>query len=385
MITHAPLRTLFVLNSLNAGGAEKQVLSLLRNLDHSRFTSALVYLRRHEQLLPQIPECIERVHCSDSRSYIDVSAIRRLATFIDEFRPELIACTNPWSLLNVALARMCTRHSFRVIEVFHTTGIRSLKQRLQLQLYRRLFAQCDSLVYVCENQRRFWRQHGLRGRRDWVIHNGVDLQHFHDSGWDDQREHIRARHGFAAGDLVIGLCAALRPEKAHGDLLHLVSRLRNAGIPARALLIGEGPQRSTIESMVRELELTAHVHITGFQTDVRPFIAACDVMMLMSHSIETFSIAALEAMAMGKPMVMTDVGGADEQVTPGKTGFLFRPGDVDEALTHVLRLTDPTVRQTFGNAAAADVRNRFSLEQMVRAYEDHFEDVCGVRRLERAA
>ena len=70
------------------------------------------------------------------------------------------------------------------------------------------------------------------------------------------------------------------------------------------LIIGEGPQRREIERQIAELELTGHAVIAGHRNDVRPYIACCDVMTLTSHNVETFSIAALESMALGKPLVL---------------------------------------------------------------------------------
>src|SRR6185295_14081407 len=214
----------------------------------------------------------------------------------------LIVCTNTHSLLYGYLLRRLSRRPLKLLAVFHTTVLRSAKQRLQMQLYRRLFTRCDLLVYVCENQRLYWRKGGLLAA-DAVIHNGIDVEFFSDGFSTEQKRATRAQLGFAPDDYVVGLCSALRPEKSHGDLLHAVARLRALGVRAKALLIGDGPERPAIERLARELRVSDHVRITGIQSDVQPFIACCDVMTLVSHSIETFSLAALESMALRKPLV----------------------------------------------------------------------------------
>src|ERR1019366_9519113 len=91
---------------------------------------------------------------------------------------------------------------------------------------------------------------GLVGKRDIVIHNGVDLEHFRDRTESSQRETLRAECGFSVNDLLIGICAALRPEKAHGDLLLALARLRERGIAAKVLIVGDGPERSAIEQKI---------------------------------------------------------------------------------------------------------------------------------------
>ena len=97
---------------------------------------------------------------------------------------------------------------------------------------------------------------------------------------------------------------------------------------------------------------------------------------LTSHGVETFSIAALESMALGKPMVLTRIGGAEEQVRHGSNGFLFEPGDV-ATLAHLLRrLTAATDRLSMGATAARDVRERFTIQRMVERFSEELERVA---------
>jgi glycosyltransferase involved in cell wall biosynthesis len=120
------------------------------------------------------------------------------------------------------------------------------------------------------------------------------------------------------------------------------------------------------------LDLAPQVRITGFMEDVRPLVDMCDVMALVSHGVETFSIAALEAMALQKPMVMSRVGGAAEQVIDGVNGYLYRRGDID-ALTEALsRLSDVQQRERMGRQARSIVEQQFSLPLMIDAYERLF-------------
>jgi len=236
------------------------------------------------------------------------------------------------------------------------------------------------MVYVCERQARHWRRLGLKPRREVVIHNGIDSRYFSDTWSAEQKASFRRRQGFDGADCVVGLCAVMRPEKAHGDLLAAVRRLRDEGLRIRCLLIGDGPERDRIEARIRELGLEGDVKLTGALADVRPAIASCDVMVLASHAVETFSLAALESMSLGKPMVMADIGGAAEQVTHGEHGLLYRPGDVD-ALARCLRtMSDPALRQRAGACAARRVREAFDIETMVRRYERMLTELVEGRR-----
>jgi glycosyltransferase involved in cell wall biosynthesis len=231
-----------------------------------------------------------------------------------------------------------------------------------------LFRRCELLIYVSHAQRRYWRARGLRARRDIVIQNGVDTEHFADRLTVAQRAQARAEFGFTPDDYVIGLCASLRPEKAHEDLLLALQRLRQQGVPAKALMIGDGPRRAQIEHRIMQLQLQGAAVITGYRPDVRACIACCDVMTLTSHAVETFSMAALESMALGKPLVMSRIGGAEEQVRQGVNGFLFEVGDIEALTLHLVTLSDPQQRRTMGEAARQIVHGTFTAERMMAAF-----------------
>jgi glycosyltransferase involved in cell wall biosynthesis len=189
---------------------------------------------------------------------------------------------------------------------------------------------------------------------------------------------FRQDHGLADDDYVVGVCGILRREKGHEDLLRAVEAARTAGTPVRCLIIGDGPMRARIESTITQLGLGAHVRITGLLADVRLAIACCDVIAVPSHN-ETFSIAALESMAMGKPLIMSDVGGAAELVEHGKNGLLYKREDIDGLSYHIRRLADRDRRDAFGGASLAKVNSQYSLRHMVEAYEGLLSMLCPVQ------
>lgn len=370
---------LFIVNSLETGGAEKQVVSLLNNLDPRRFRLHLAYLKRNEKLLPQLrQERLATVLCCDVTRRVDGNAIRRLRDLIVGSGIDIVVCTNEYSTLYGWLALRGGGHEAKLVTVFHSTVLRGFKERAQMLLYRQLFNRSDLLVYVCESQRAYWRERGIRPEADEVIYNGIDTDYYTDQSSGEPRA-FRRSLGLRDEDYVVGICSVLRAGKAHGDLLAAIARLRSHGLPAKALLIGDGPERGTIERTVSQLGLQDHVLITGMQQDVRPFVAACDVMALVSHS-ECFSLAALESLSLGKPMVMSNVGGAPELVAHGEHGFLFEPGDIEALASHLRMLTSRPLREQFSRAAALRVRERFT----VRAMSERFADRIDRLRTERA-
>jgi glycosyltransferase involved in cell wall biosynthesis len=375
---------LFLVNSLRTGGAEKQLISLLNHLDSRRFRLHLRYLKRNEELLPQLDRArLAGLDCLEVAHRIDLGAVRRLRRLIAAEAIEAIVCTNAYSMLYGYLARYGLGGGGpRLATVFHSTRLQTFGERAQMLLYRRLFNRCDRLVYVCESQRRHWRDRGLDRAPDEVIYNGIDTDWYTDRRSLKEQHAFRGALGFGVEDFVIGLCGGFRPEKAHGDLLAAVAMLRSRAIPAKALLIGDGPERAAIARCAERLGIRSHVLMTGVQPDVRPFVRVCDVMTLVSHS-ETFSLAALESMSLGRPLVMSDLGGAGEQLIHGEHGFLFPPGDVAALAVHLAALTSPALRARLGEAAARRVRERFAIEAMTARFTASREGLIEGRVLPR--
>jgi len=370
------LRVMFLVNSLCVGGAEKHVVSLVNGLDVRRHRLALTALKREEGLLPQIDQdqLADGLACLEVDHGVRWQAVRRLARQLDEQRTDILVCTNMYALLYGWLARGLSRRGaqVRLVEVFHSTLPATRKDARDMVLYRHLVRRADLLVFVCQAQADHWHLHGLQARQDVVIHNGIDLSRFTDQWTAQDKRQLRRLHGFADDDLVVGLCSVMRPEKAHGDFLQALALLASHGQRVCGWLIGDGPLRAQIERDIDALGLRDRVRVSGFVQDVRPLVAACDAMALTS-STETFSLAALEAMALGKPMLMTDVGGAREQVRHGHNGLLVPVGDIPAMADALAQWLDPACRQAMGQRAQAVVRASFDLATMVQGFERQFQ------------
>jgi len=362
---------LFLSNSLVGGGAEKQVISLLNGLDIKKFNLSLGYLKNVTTLLSQIKkDRLEGIKYFNVEKKLDLGAVDNIKKYIDEHSIDIIISTNTYPLLYSFLSSRRSLSKPVMVAVFHTTILLDMKIKLLMFIYRPLFLLQRKLVYVCKNQKKYWRRRGLRAQSDTVIYNGVDTQYFKDIWTDQQKTTLRKKLNFGPSDYVIGICAVLRPEKAHGDLLIAVQRLQQKGINAKCLIIGDGNERQNIERKIIDLELENSVNITGFVEDVRPFIAICNVMAIVSHAVETFSIAALESMSLGKPLVMSNIGGAKEQVQSGKNGYLFQAGDIEGLAMGLTEISSTKTQLEFGNNSRKIVEDNYTLEKMINNFND---------------
>jgi glycosyltransferase involved in cell wall biosynthesis len=363
-----PIPVTMLVDHVIPGGAERHAVTLANSLDRSRFAVSFLRLKPGgglEDLLDR--DRLTASNCADVARRLDFAAARRVGAHLDATGCRVVVAANPYATLYALLGRARSRCQPRVVSTYHTTVLQDLKSRLQMVLYTVAFRRVDSLVYVCENQRAYWRRRALRARSDTVIYNGVDVEHFPAEWPESDRATVRAGLNLPPDGYVVGICAALRPEKAHGDFLSGIARLRAHGVDAWGIVIGDGPERARVEREIDRLALRRVVRVTGAQLDVRPFVAACDVMALTSRT-ETFSISTLESLAMGRPVVMTNTGGAPEQIEDGVNGFLYRSGDVETLTDYLARLASPTLRAQMGAAAARGVRERFPLSRMVAEY-----------------
>jgi len=368
-----PLRTLFLTGSLVHGGAERHTITLANKLTERGHQSHVAYVKNDPSQLDRLRDPAS-VQWLGARRYFDPVAVKNLAGLLARVSPTSILAANQYAMFYAAMARSLARVRIPLVATWHTTVLQTAKERFQMLYYRPVFWSTDCLVYVCEAQHRYWRERSVHSRRrNEVIYNGVDTSHWR--AFDPIRGKAHRRElGFDDDDFVVGLSAVLRPEKNHLQLVEAVARLRAQGAPAKALMIGDGPMRGAVQERASALGIADHVVITGFQQEVRPFIAASDVIVLTSFA-EAFPLSAVEAMAMQRPVVHSEVGGAPEMIHPGQEGYLFPVRDTDAFVERLGRLRDPLERERMGIIARATVEARFSEKAMVDRYERVLQEV----------
>ena len=203
-----------------------------------------------------------------------------------------------------------------------------------------------------------------------VIHNFVNCNIYQ----RDADAAARRRDYAAAGERILVHLSNFRPVKRLPDVIEIFDRVQKA-MPARLLLIGDGPERSTTEWMVRRKSLQDRVHFLGKQDRVEEKLAVADLMLLPSE-LESFGLAALEAMACEVPTVASKVGGLPEVVDHGVTGFLAPVGDVDTMSRHAIELlSDETRLREMGRRARDVAQTRFSSASIIAQYEEFYRAV----------
>jgi glycosyltransferase involved in cell wall biosynthesis len=239
-------------------------------------------------------------------------------------------------------------------------------EKLRRRVTYRLVSRHGTLVVVSQDLKRFvCDKVGVAGNRVEVIYNGVAPAQM---VTDEEVQKCKAELEVSGSYPMLGVVGSLYPVKGHRFLLEAMQEIIRQWPKAQLLVIGRGELEVSLKEQVEQLAIGANVHFLGMRQDVPRLLSLLDVCILPSLS-EGLSLALLEAMASGKPVVATRVGGNPELIDHGRTGFLVQPEDARDLAANLLKLlNDPETMQQFGRQAEERVRQHFSMKQMVDRY-----------------
>ena len=200
-----------------------------------------------------------------------------------------------------------------------------------------------------------------------TLRNGVPVEQVRQEASDSGA--LRTELAIPAEHLIVGSVAVFRSQKRLEDWLAVAARVAAAHNDVTFLLVGDGPEMAMVQAQVQALGLCDRIRLPGFREDGRRFLGLLDI-YLMTSRFEGLPIALLEAMALGKPVVATNVGGIPEAVTHGAEGLLTAVGAIDELTNHVTQLlAQPRLRKRLGQAGATKVEEHFHIRHRVTAIE----------------
>ncbi len=375
-----PYTVLYPISELRVGGAEQQLLELVRGLDRGRFRPVVAALKGGGALEPEfgaVPGV--EVVALNRRGRFDLSPLRTLGRLIRAYRVEIVQpFLTPATFFGLVPAFVL---GTPVKVVTERCGVRR-RRHLGYHLYRTVediltnFA--DAVVANSLAGRDLLLSRGIRPERIRVIYNGVNPSRLNADPAEAAR--IRARLGVPAGGHVVGIVASLTPPKDHATFLRAAADVARTRPDVRFAIVGDGPLRSALEGLAESLGIGPVTVFFGYRRDVANFLSVFSVLVSSSADNEGSSNSILEAMAAGVPVVATAIGGNRELVRPGETGLLVEPGDPAALATAIRQvLADRAEAGRRAERARRMVRSRFSVDRMVAEYESLYLELLAAR------
>jgi L-malate glycosyltransferase len=338
-------------------GGQNQVLLTVMGLRAARYRTMLV-ANPEGELRQRAMEGLDLVALSP-KSEMDLSAAWKFGRLLKQLQPDVVHAHDPHAVAMAALALSMSTSSRKPPLVAARRVDFHMKQNA---LSRWKYRQVDCFVCASEAIRQMVIADGIPESRAVTVYEGIDIDRIEATPPVDLHAELWLPHQAP----IIGNVAALVPHKGQRHLIEAAALVVRKVPDARFVIAGEGELRPLLERMIREHHLEKHFFLAGFRPDIVSVHKAFDV-FVMSSVTEGLGSSLLDAMACAKPIVATTAGGIPEVVVDGVTGLLVPPRD-HRALADaiVTMLGDEAKRKAFGAEGHRQVRERFSVDRMVR-------------------
>jgi glycosyltransferase involved in cell wall biosynthesis len=358
------MRLLFLCTDMHRGGAERQWATLIPALARRGAEVRLLCLNNEGPLLDEVRAAGVPVRCLRLGGRSDLRGLSR-ALGEAKGRPGAVVtrAVSPQIVGQAVARRAGAAHVLNEHTPLTPEGELLPVRPHQRALTRLVAPRADRVIAVSERQAAPLERLGYRRERIVTVANGVFAA---DVQTRAGRAATRAALGLGEDEFAVLCVANLRPEKGALAFAEAVWRARDDGARRlRGLIAGDGPERERLDSLVAARE---GVELLGSRGDVPDLLAACDAFALLSEA-EALPMSIVEAMALGRPVVTSDVGGTPEAVADGVTGVVVPPRDNAAAADALARLAaEPERAREMGERGRARQRERFSGEAMVDGY-----------------
>jgi glycosyltransferase involved in cell wall biosynthesis len=357
------MRLLFIAADMHRGGAERQWATLIPALARRGAEARLLCLNDEGPLFEEVRAAGVPVSCLHLGGRADALALRRGLTEAGARPGAVVTRGVSPQLVGEAIARRAgAAHVLNEHTPLTPEGELLPLRPHQLGLTRLVAPRVDRVIAVSERQIEPLSGRGYRPERIVVVPNGLFQG---DVAVRGAREDTRRQLGLDESHFAVLCVANLRAEKGVRAFVDAVAAARRQVPGLRGLLVGDGPERAALESLTAGSE---DVRLLGSRGDVPDLLAASDAFCLLSEA-EALPISILEAMALGRPVVTTDVGGSAEAVAHAQTGLVVAPRDTGAAAGALARLAaQPEWARQLGERGRERQRERFDGEAMVDGY-----------------
>jgi glycosyltransferase involved in cell wall biosynthesis len=361
-------RALLFTDSFRLGGTERQFVRFVRGIDRNLYDVRIGCLQRSGPLLCEVESLGVSIVEFPIDSLYNFKTAKLFVQLARLLRRERIQIVHAFDFYTSIFAVPAARLARVPVVLASRRELLNLRTPWQQRAIR---VACNLATGVVVNSSAVGddmagRKSGSRGQIE-VLPNCIDLEEFEPKLSAGE---IRRELGLSPRSILIGTLGNLRPEKDLETFLLAARRILDANPSAEFLVIGDGPAANKLKALAGDLRLSESVRFLGERPDVPDLLAALDILVMTSYT-ESFPNAILEAMAVGKPVVATNVGGIPEVVEEGQTGFLVSPRDPKALADRVISLCrDSARRLQMGRAARARVENNYTVQAVATKLEE---------------
>ncbi|TAM43815.1 glycosyltransferase family 1 protein [bacterium] len=371
------INILYVITKLELGGAQKQLLSLIRGLNKEKFSLHLV-TGEHGLLVSEaekIPDLrLTRCRFLD-RSIRPIKDLRAFLFIYFFIKNNNIDIVHTHSSKAGILGRWAAKAAGAkiIVHTVHGWSFHDYQHKIPHHLYLFLERVCavftSKIVVVSQSDKNKGLRQGVGSRDKYeLVRYAVNTLEFRNSGVPSA---VKEKLGLPGRGPIVGTVACLKQQKAPQDFIKLAAAIKKEFPDTKFILVGDGVLRKKVCSLIKKLKLEREIILTGWRNDIPLVLSSLDVFVLTSRW-EGLPIAALEAMAAEVPLVATDTGGIREIITNGKTGYLVKAGDIQAMRKGVCELLkNPGQRNEFARLSRETIGSEeFSLNNMLKATEE---------------
>jgi len=365
-------KIIYLITDLDVGGAEKGLFQLATRLPRDEFSIEVITLTGGGRIAKWLEEKDIPVTSLDIKRFWDLAGVFRLRRLLKNLRPDILHTF----LFHANIVGRVAAVEVGVRAVICSVRVAERRFKWHLALDWLSSPLMDLEVCVSEGVRRFTETRAkIPKNKLTVIPNGLDPAEFEKKDLGPRASGFRNSLHLSPDASVILTIGRLERQKGISFFLQAAREVLREFSQAHFLIVGEGPDKAKLISLVRNLGIEKAVRFLGFRDDVPEIMAAADIFVLASLW-EGMPNVVLEAMASGKPVVGTRVEGTDELVISGETGLLVPPADAKALARDIRRLLqEPVLARRMGQAARKRVKEHYTVQKMVERYAQLYRDI----------
>ena len=365
------IRVLNIIDTMGSGGVERRRLSMAKLLDKSKFELKIICTNAVGDFPEEFKKHnIEIIEIGDLKSFLDIKQHKKVIKVINDFKPHIIHGAVFEGVTMAAINGFYKRVPIIILEETSDPVNRRWKGNLLMKLFcsisNKVIGVSPSATNYLENKI------SVAKNKVVLINNGVVIPEIVS---EEIKSQLKQKHTILSDDIVIGSVGRMSSDahKRFSDLINAVAILIKKNNKIKLILVGDGPEKSNYEKLVKELDIQNNVIFAGYQNNIGNYYSIFDIFSLTS-AYEAFGLVLAEAMLHKLPVVATNVGGMKHVVVPNETGFLIDKFDVNSISNSIEKLVlDENLRIKFGNNGYQVAMKKYTEQSYIKNVSNLYE------------